>query len=229
MDVGVEFGRSAENRRHYSTDRQDAVPVRVKRPALNKKGSEIIEANQDERVLTPKKSIKNYCLYECEKKGRRYSKRDVAMCTHYRCPLYPYRSGVLRKKVQVYGKTLKNQRLQYLQSARDAVKRAEEKYEEEWKKTEELKIEREVKAKEKRKSLEAKADLIIREYRKQTNEMMKKREKYLTRAIDYVNEKKRRVKELEELYDRELELGMWGDPEELYNEEQECEECSERT
>lgn len=66
-------------------------------------------------------------MYHCEKKEARNSKRSVAECRTFSCPLYPYRLGKLRweKPDRDLSKAKQAKRIQKLRTARRKVENAE--------------------------------------------------------------------------------------------------------
>lgn len=85
------------------------------------------ENTEVKEVRHPRECIKDYCLYHCEKKEARNSKRSVAECRTFSCPLYPYRLGKLRweKPDRDLSKTKQAKRIQKLRTARRKVENAE--------------------------------------------------------------------------------------------------------
>ena len=189
------------------------------------KAGETLRAKREdaEKALTPKKSIKKYCLLVCDKKKRKNSKRDVIKCPEWRCPLYPYRTGIQQNSVRIYGENAKRERIRDLEIARHNVEIAQNKLNEELFKTEAMRSEREIKGKEKRKRMEEAIERQMKDYKLQTIDMLQRREKHVAEAEENLLRKKERVRKLEELHDRELELGMWGDPEDIEINEKESE------
>ena len=82
---------------------------------------------EQKEVRHPRECIKDYCLYHCEKKEARNSKRSVAECRTFSCPLYPYRLGKLRweKPDRDLSKAKQAKRIQKLRTARRKVENAE--------------------------------------------------------------------------------------------------------
>ena len=85
------------------------------------------ENTEVKEVRHPRECIKDYCLYHCEKKEARNSKRSVAECRTFSCPLYPYRLGKLRweKPDRDLSKAKQAKRIQKLRTARRKVENAE--------------------------------------------------------------------------------------------------------
>ena len=85
------------------------------------------ENTEIKEVRHPRECIKDYCLYHCEKKEARNSKRSVAECRTFSCPLYPYRLGKLRweKPDRDLSKAKQAKRIQKLRTARRKVENAE--------------------------------------------------------------------------------------------------------
>ena len=85
------------------------------------------ENTEVKEVRHPRECIKDYCLYHCEKKEARNSKRSVAECRTFSCPLYPYRLGKLKweKPDRDLSKTKQAKRIQKLRTARRKVENAE--------------------------------------------------------------------------------------------------------
>ena len=52
----------------------------------------------DREIPTRSQAIKDFCLLHCQKKDKKNSKRAVAECLNRKCPLHPYRTGVLRQR-----------------------------------------------------------------------------------------------------------------------------------
>lgn len=82
---------------------------------------------EQKEVRHPRECIKDFCLYHCEKKEARNSKRSVAECRTFSCPLYPYRLGKLRweKPDRDLSKAKQAKRIQKLRTARRKVENAE--------------------------------------------------------------------------------------------------------
>ena len=82
---------------------------------------------EQKEVRHPRECIKDFCLYHCEKKEARNSKRSVAECRTFSCPLYPYRLGKLRweKPDRDLSKAKQAKRIQKLKTARRKVENAE--------------------------------------------------------------------------------------------------------
>lgn len=82
---------------------------------------------EQKEVRHPRECIKDFCLYHCEKKEARNSKRSVAECRTFSCPLYPYRLGKLRweKPDRDLSKAKQAKRIQKLMAARRKVENAE--------------------------------------------------------------------------------------------------------
>ena len=85
------------------------------------------ENTEVKEVRHPRECIKDYCLLHCEKKEARNSKRSVAECRTFSCPLYPYRLGKLRweKPDRDLSKAKQTKRIQKLRTARRKVENAE--------------------------------------------------------------------------------------------------------
>lgn len=85
------------------------------------------ENTEVKEVRHPRECIKDYCLLHCEKKEARNSKRSVAECRTFSCPLYPYRLGKLKweKPDRDLSKTKQEKRIQKLRTARRKVENAE--------------------------------------------------------------------------------------------------------
>lgn len=85
------------------------------------------ENTEVKEVRHPRECIKDFCLYHCEKKEARNSKRSVAECRTFSCPLYPYRLGKLKweKPDRDLSKTKQEKRIQKLRTARRKVENAE--------------------------------------------------------------------------------------------------------
>ena len=82
---------------------------------------------EQKEVRHPRECIKDFCLYHCEKKEARNSKRSVAECRTFSCPLYPYRLGKLKweKPDRDLSKAKQAKRIQKLRTARRKVENAE--------------------------------------------------------------------------------------------------------
>ena len=82
---------------------------------------------EQKEVRHPRECIKDFCLYHCEKKEAKNSKRSVAECRTFSCPLYPYRLGKLRweKPDRDLSKAKQAKRIQKLMAARRKVENAE--------------------------------------------------------------------------------------------------------
>lgn len=78
------------------------------------------ENTEVKEVRHPRECIKDFCLYHCQKKDARHSKRAVSECRTFSCPLYPYRLGKLRLE-----KPNQAKRIQILRTARRKVENAE--------------------------------------------------------------------------------------------------------
>ena len=82
---------------------------------------------EQKEVRHPRECIKDFCLYHCQKKESKNSKRSVAECRTFSCPLYPYRLGKLRweRPDRDLSKTNQAKRIQKLRMARRKVENAE--------------------------------------------------------------------------------------------------------
>lgn len=136
--------------------------------------------DNDDRVQTPRKCIKNYCLMHCERDKRKNSKRDVVECVITSCPLHPYRTGQLKARSGPIGENTKSKRIARLERARYLVTTAQ----------------RDVAIAEEK--LKAKQD-VVAEYQ---NKVDKAKEK--------VEARKNAVRKLEILFNEELEAGIWN-------------------
>ena len=87
----------------------------------------VSSTEEQKEVRHPRECIKDFCLYHCEKKEARNSKRSVAECRTFSCPLYPYRLGKLRweKPDRDLSKAKQTKRIQKLRTARRKVENAE--------------------------------------------------------------------------------------------------------
>lgn len=162
-------------------------------------------------ILTPKKSIKSYCLMWCNRKERKNSKKDVARCPEYRCPLYPYRFGLLKRKTRPISEITKTNRLEELIKAQKQVENAELRVKSEWKKLESLKIERKVREEEKRKLMEYGIKREIKEYRAKTKELVREQESRYKNAELRLEKLKERFDKMDDLCRMEIESGLWGE------------------
>lgn len=194
--------------------------------------------DRDPSVQTPKKCIKAYCLNVCthEKKGkgRIGSKRDVAECVNYECPLRDYRTGMGRRKKSVISVKTKEERIARLERARYRVAVAERRLEET-----QNSLARYIAAEDgrlnrlQRKSEEATANLIKRleaeievrqeriknadsVWRKKYDERLELGRKYIAErerkveiAKENLKERKEAVRKMEIKFNEELEAGIW--------------------
>ena len=185
----------------------------------------------DTRVDTPKKCIKKYCLMHCEKKGRKNSKRDVVECINRECPLHPYRTGMLRARSGAKNEQAKASIMRTLEQARKNVERANERYLAKWKELEETKLNCEAVMEEKRVVFEDEMKKKQANFNSKYLERIEAKEREVENAKGIIEERKNRLKKLEILYLQQLEAGHWinENTECTDSEEQECEECSERT
>lgn len=78
-------------------------------------------------IRHPRQCIQDYCLYHCEKKERRNSRRSVSECLSASCPLWHYRTGKLKweKSSDDMKKADRERRVKKLDSARKKAERAE--------------------------------------------------------------------------------------------------------
>lgn len=85
------------------------------------------EIEEQKEVRHPRQCIADYCLYHCEKKEMRNSRRSVSECLLVSCPLWPYRTGKLKweKPEKDMSKTKRERRVKRLESARRKVEQAE--------------------------------------------------------------------------------------------------------
>lgn len=85
------------------------------------------ENTEVKEVRHPRECIKDFCLYHCEKKEMRNSRRSVSECTMKSCPLWYYRLGKLKweKPDRDLSKTKQAKRIQKLRTARRKVENAE--------------------------------------------------------------------------------------------------------
>ena len=85
------------------------------------------ENTEVKEVRHPRECIKDYCLYHCEKKEMRNSRRSVSECTMKCCPLWYYRLGKLKweKPDRDLSKAKQAKRIQKLRTARRKVENAE--------------------------------------------------------------------------------------------------------
>ena len=86
-----------------------------------------IEEQKSKEVKHPRQCIADFCLYHCEKKEMRNSRRSVSECTMKSCPLWYYRLGKLKweKPDRELSKTKQEKRIQKLRTARRKVENAE--------------------------------------------------------------------------------------------------------
>ena len=85
------------------------------------------ENTEVKEVRHPRECIKDYCLYHCEKKEMRNSRRSVSECTMKSCPLWYYRLGKLKweKPDRDLSTAKQAKRIQKLRTARRKVENAE--------------------------------------------------------------------------------------------------------
>lgn len=80
---------------------------------------------KEKDVPSRAQSIKNYCLWRCEKLDKKNSRRAVVECIDRDCPLHPYRTGIFRVRKGPLTDGEKHKRLERLEVARRKVKYAE--------------------------------------------------------------------------------------------------------
>lgn len=136
--------------------------------------------DNDDRVQTPRKCIRDYCLFFCENDKRRGSKRDVVECVIRKCPLHPYRTGQLKGRSGPIGEYTKRSRIARLERARSMVMTAE----------------RDARMAEEQ--LESKKQ-VVKDY-----------EYRVIKAKNKLEERKHAVRKLELLFNDELEAGIWN-------------------
>lgn len=167
--------------------------------------------NNDERIPTPKKAIRSYCLFHCTEKGRIGSKRDLTECPHIKCPLFPYRTGQLKGRRGAYTEKGKQAKIQRLEQARKWLHSAEKK----------VSAARDEVAARKRKGED-----IIRRMEEEHKEAVRCQENinrgrvdtalnHLKQAEDHVEYRMRFLRDLEERFNDELQRGLWGTDESL--------------
>ena len=140
--------------------------------------------DRPEGVDTPKKCIRKYCLFICEKKGRKGSKRDMVNCLEIKCPLHPYRTGQLKARRGPIGPSVKRYKIAQLEQARKWVVYAE------------AHLEKRKKMLEDRK---AKNEEILKPYYDGIKE-----------AEEKLEARRKRVRDMEIMFNDELERGLWG-------------------
>lgn len=81
------------------------------------------EIEEQKEVRHPRECIRDFCLYHCEKKETRNSKRSVSECLLRSCPLWFYRTGKLKweKPEKDLLKSEQNRRIRILRAARREV------------------------------------------------------------------------------------------------------------
>lgn len=86
------------------------------------------ESAEVKEVRHPRECIKDFCLYHCEKKEMRNSRRSVSECTMKSCPLWYYRLGKLKweKPEKDMRKGERMRRVNRLESARKRAEFAED-------------------------------------------------------------------------------------------------------
>ena len=136
--------------------------------------------DNDKRVQTPRKCIKDYCLMHCERDKRKNSKRDVVECVINTCPLHPYRTGQLKARSGYFSEPQKQRKIGQLERARHLVTVAE----------------RDKKLLEEK--LQAKKD-IVADYENRVRAQQGK-----------IDERKAKVRKLEILFNEQLEAGIWN-------------------
>lgn len=161
--------------------------------------------DRDERIPTPRKCIKEYCLRLCEKKGRLNSKRDVVECTERLCPLHPYRTGMLKARSGPKNERAKMVVLARLEQARKWVDKGDKKLWEEREKLQRVRIEQSDKVLNFRDEQMKK----MKEYNKKCADVISRQEEVVKEAESVLEERKKRVKKLETLYNDQLEAGHW--------------------
>ena len=140
--------------------------------------------DRPEGVDTPRKCIRKYCLFICETKGRKGSKRDMVNCPEIKCPLFPYRTGQLKARSGPINPGAKRARIARLEQARRWVTYAEA-------------------------NLEKKKKML--EERKNKNEEILKQYVDGVQAAEEKLEKcRKRVRGIEIVFNDELERGLWG-------------------
>ena len=82
---------------------------------------------EHKEVRHPRECIKDFCLYHCEKKEMRNSRRSVSECTMKSCPLWPYRTGKLKweKDEKDLSNAKRERRINKLRVARRKAENAE--------------------------------------------------------------------------------------------------------
>lgn len=160
-------------------------------------------SHKDPSILTPKKSIKEYCLFRCQKNGKTVgSKKDVLGCLDIHCPLYHYRTGILKSDKNRISKREKSSKLYHLErarreaeSARKKVASISNKIEEEKRRNRERYFEDENDAKNRMKN----RDLQIKEtYGRKLED-----------AKSMLDKNESVVKSLEASYEEQLLAGLW--------------------
>lgn len=86
-----------------------------------------IEEQKSKEVKHPRQCIADFCLYHCEKKEMRNSRRSVSECLLASCPLWPYRTGKLKweKDEKDLSKAKRERRINKLRIARRKAENAE--------------------------------------------------------------------------------------------------------
>lgn len=174
------------------------------------------KSNKDPSILTPKKSIHSFCVNRCQQNGKTIgSKREVVGCLETSCPLYPYRTGILKARRGEFLQNEKNAKLWAVERARRNAKIAEKR----------LEAERQNLENAKRKNLLKYVDAKnkLEDLRRQLESSLEPKINQVKEAEKILEERRARVERLERKYDEEMASGLWGDvaSEELTEEETE--------
>lgn len=175
------------------------------------------KSNKDPSILSPKKSIKEYCLFRCKKDGKTVgSKRDVIGCMEIHCPLYHYRTGILKSNKNILSKREKSSKLYRLERARREVATEEKRVESIKERYENAKLKN-------RERYFYEKEMTETRRKNRDWETEKTYGKNLEDAQNVLEEKRNAVKRLEDSYEEQLSAGLWGDvkTEELTEEETE--------
>lgn len=164
------------------------------------------KSNKDPSILTPKKSIHSYCVNRCQQNGKTIgSKREVVGCLETSCPLYPYRTGMLKARRGEFSQNEKSAKLWAVERARRYARIAEKRLE-----TERQKLE-DAKRRNFQKYIDAKNDL--EDLRRKLESSIEPQINHVNEAEKILEERRARVERLERKYDEEMMSGLWGDVE----------------
>lgn len=134
---------------------------------------------KEKDVPTRTQSIRNYCLWCCDRLEKKNSKRAVAECINRECPLHPYRTGAFRIRKGPLTDGEKNKRIERLEVARRKVTYAENNLKRAYE------------------TLEFRTSV----YQKYVDKVEERKKE--------LEEAKERVKKMEKNFNDELERGLW--------------------